>query len=195
MSIIILLDPSGSMSSMKNEPVEGVYTFIHEQKKNVVEGYAPKFSLYTFNSVTTPVFENKELHQIPVLTIEKDGNVQEVLDILYEPHGFTAIFDCIWDVLEKHQENDVELVIVTDGQDTSSTKEGKQVLEFLQKRQTEGWKVHYLMAKGNMFDQEIGNVSNVSQAYSPNEVGSFSRMMRITSASISRHRTVKNPDN
>lgn len=109
--IIVLLDASGSMSSMKTEAIQAVNSFIKNQQELKANDEVV-FDLFTFNSESRHLINNKPIAEIHPVPEEK-----------YTTDGSTSLYDTIGNVLELYKtEHDVLLVVMTDGQDTSSKK-------------------------------------------------------------------------
>jgi hypothetical protein len=108
--IMIILDASGSMVSMGDEPVQAVNAFIDEQKKTLDKD-GSTFSLWTFNSNVKKVIDDVPLHDI-----------DEFKD--YKPESMTALYDAIGEAInnkkKKEKYDDVVCVILTDGLENSS---------------------------------------------------------------------------
>lgn len=147
--IIFILDESGSMSSMFNEPVEAVNNFINEQKK--ISG--SKLTLLTFNSKVKTVFDNVPLQDI-----------EEFKD--YKPSDMTALYDAIGDAITNKQKSneydDVICVILTDGLENCSMKfKQKQVVDMItDMEKNHGWSFIYLGANQDVI--KVGNDMGLS---------------------------------
>jgi hypothetical protein len=106
--IIALLDESGSMSSMAQEPEEAINNFIQDQKKANEDG---TFSLWTFNNKVTKIMDDESLKDIKPYKN-------------FRPGGMTALYDAIGNAitlkLTKKNKNNVVCLIVTDGHENSS---------------------------------------------------------------------------
>lgn len=112
--ITIILDRSGSMSTIKDDMEGGLNTFIEDQKK--LAGKCT-VSLYQFDDKYDAVFEGQ-----PVVTVPK---------IKLEPRGNTALNDALGktikalgirlkDMPEAERPEKVIVVVVTDGQENAS---------------------------------------------------------------------------
>ena len=84
--ILFLLDESGSMSSMGNEPVDAVNKFIDDQKVAMGDDGAT-FSLWKFNSTVIKLIDDVPL---------KD--VEEFCD--FKPKGLTSLYDAIGNAID-----------------------------------------------------------------------------------------------
>ena len=107
--IIYILDESGSMSSMGEEPLQAVNKFITDQKTIGNDG--SKFSLWKFNSEVIQVIDDQDIQ-----------TVGEIVD--YNPTDMTALYDAIGKAItskkKKENHDNVICVILTDGNENSS---------------------------------------------------------------------------
>lgn len=112
--VILILDRSGSMASIKTDIEGGLKAFIDGQKAQPGECYV---SLYQFDTVYEPVFENVNINKTP--------------DIKIEPRGGTALLDAIGRTInavgirlaatkEEDRPGLVLICVLTDGQENSS---------------------------------------------------------------------------
>lgn len=139
--IILILDCSGSMLSIKPSVIDGYNQFLKEQKE--FKGTA-KISVAHFNDTCRILLSGQHL---PI--------VQNLTEKNYIPEGMTALYDAIGEVLETqgkriHDEKWAEVVmvvIITDGQENASSRyrasDIKQMIEHAQNHQ---WKFIYLGA-------------------------------------------------
>ena len=149
--IIMLLDESGSMYKMGNEPIQAINQFVSEQKLKETNG---KFSFYTFNSVVTNVVHNIPINDVPEFTE-------------YNPNSMTSLYDVIGDAIalksteiqsEDDKPSNVICVILTDGHDTSSKKYGKDEISSMIKNYETNhkWTFIYLAANQDAFANDFG---------------------------------------
>ena len=177
--IIMILDESGSMELMGNEPIQAVNNFIKEQQKLKIKD--TQFSLWKFNSEITCVYNNENLEDIKDF---KDFN----------PDNLTALLDCIGtaitEKLESNRKENVICVILTDGEENSSKcfelSEIKSLIKKVEKNY--GWSFVYLGANQDVFkaSKSIG-ISNCSE-FLPNKNGDLINITRATSEKISLYR-------
>lgn len=145
--IILLVDRSGSMGSVRDDMLRSMNELITEQKK-VVDN-----SVFTFVTFSCPgteipspmyVYEKVPMANVPLITPEQ-----------YQCYGGTALYDTVYEILKKYSNNpDTLLVIVTDGQDMDSeTITREMVTSMIAERQgridpvtgnNDGWKIIYL---------------------------------------------------
>ena len=165
--ITVVLDRSGSMSSIREEAENGLNHFISEQKE--IPGYA-NFTLVKFDT------EYEVAH--------KGVNIQEVGECTIEPRGMTALLDAVGkainetgerlrDMEEASRPGLVVFVIVTDGAENSSHEFTKaQIKEMIEKQQsTYSWQFTFLGANQDAFAEasSMGIAAISTMTYSPNK--------------------------
>lgn len=122
--IVVVLDRSGSMSSIKDATIEGFNKFIDAQRELVKEDGTSAgecdISLYQFDDVYETVYKNKDIKYAPKLTSET-----------FVPRNSTALLDAIGKTIndigeelknkkEKDRPEKVIFVIQTDGMENAS---------------------------------------------------------------------------
>jgi Mg-chelatase subunit ChlD len=174
--IIVVLDESGSMKCMGNEPAEAVNTFIKEQK----EACDGKVSMYTFNSNVTTHYTDTPI---------KD--VQEFKK--YSPDGFTSLYDAIGTAINNKKENvkGVCMVIVTDGQDNTSKEFNKKsILELINKMKKENdWQIVYLASDEASFSEGEKMGISCNAMYNQNSSGGLLKSLGVVSRGVSAYRS------
>lgn len=189
--IIVLLDCSGSMKCMGNEPIEALNSFIESQKK--VEGTA-MFSLYEFSDNVSLKIDNVPLH-----------SVQEYKD--YKPSGMTALYECIHNSIQDKKRRyikdsftmtnmeNIVLLIITDGQDNQGQRKGFKSetikAELKEVREKHKWDVRFLVANEDAFTEatvNLGMSSSSSTPYRQTDRGGLMKAMSSVSGSIANHR-------
>lgn len=117
--IIVVMDKSGSMGSTRDDAIGGFNTFIGEQKK--VDGEA-KVTLTMFDTAYNIVHDGIPLQDVPELT-----------GYDYVPGGMTALLDAMGRTIDavgsrlattpdEEKPEKVIMVIITDGEENSSTE-------------------------------------------------------------------------
>ena len=115
--LVLILDRSGSMSSVKQATIEGFNQFISDQKRVPLPA---TISLYQFDDIYEPVYENIDL---------KDAKYLD--DNIYQPRNTTALFDAIGKTINsyvshytslsvKERPKKVLFCIITDGYENAS---------------------------------------------------------------------------
>lgn len=153
-NIIILLDRSGSMESIKEETISGFNEFLSNQKETSPEA---TISLIQFDHEYIPVYFNKELMEAEPLSPST-----------FIPRGMTALLDAIGKTIKDISRNykrtpkekrpqKVIFVIITDGLENMSRKYNREkIFKMLQKKQTKhNWKVIYLGANQDAISEAI----------------------------------------
>lgn len=131
--IVMILDESASMSSIREKMLESINGFLAEQR---TVDRPCRFTLVKFSNDVERKIKNVDLQQVKPL---KPSD--------YTPNGMTALYDAVGDTIDWYRyEKDVLLVIVTDGQENASReykhKEVKNLLE--EKSKFRGWSYVYL---------------------------------------------------
>lgn len=132
--IVIVLDESGSMESIKEDMKNAINSLVTEQQQ--IKGRPSTFTLVKFNDKVNRVIKNKPLEDINMLSSED-----------YKPNGSTALYDCIGDTIEWFRnEKDVLMVIVTDGQENASRSFSKNEVNRMieNKKKNNNWTYVYL---------------------------------------------------
>jgi uncharacterized protein YegL len=141
-NIVMILDKSGSMSSIQSDIIGSINQFITDQKKIADTA---TFTFVTFSDNVEVVFFKKPLSE-----------VQTITDNDYKPTGSTALFDAIGLTINKFEhDKDVLMVIVTDGQENASKRyKRKEIFDMVSKHKGKnGWNFIYLSADIDTFDQ------------------------------------------
>ena len=145
LDIVVVLDRSGSMSSVLDDTIGGFNTFVDEQKR--AEGQA-RMTLTRFDHEYEIVYERLEI--AAVLALDR---------ATFVPRGQTALLDAVGRTISAvagriaaGEESDrpfkVVFVILTDGQENASREFTRtQVLEMIrEKRERAGWEFVFLGA-------------------------------------------------
>lgn len=140
--ILIVLDESGSMSTCMTEVIQSLDKFIADQQ-TVSGGENALISIYKFNTrVSVPIKDVKLSEITPFANEYNESDRDETIDeyeiipnhpnhpnppkhpLNYIPCGMTALFDAVGvaisDKLKTDRNKNVNLMIITDGQDNSS---------------------------------------------------------------------------
>lgn len=145
--IIIILDRSGSMNSIKSDMEEALNSFIEDQKKCKDKA---NVTLVQFDDQYREVF--------------KDKPIEDIKEIKIIPRGMTALLDAIGKTINstiEHfekiygdmQPKKVAVVIITDGEENSSKEfTNHQIKKMISKQQNNhGWAFTYLGANQDSF--------------------------------------------
>lgn len=171
-SIVFVMDQSGSMLNMGDEPWQSLNSFIAEQK---TKNNNFTFTLTFFNDSTRFKYQNIESDKIIPLTSSD-----------YVPSGMTSLYDAIGKTIEFQREktpkNKVIFVILTDGHENCSREYNsysiKTLISLMEKEY--GWKFIYLGANQDAFavGSNIGIHCSSDYKYTP---CGLNNIMRFTS--------------
>ena len=106
MERVFLLDRSGSMESCIDDTIEGFNTFVESQKE-----FGGTMTLCLFDHEFNTVYDKVPIDQVNPLTRDT-----------YVPRGGTALHDAMGQVLKMNLSDDVMVIILTDGEENSSSK-------------------------------------------------------------------------
>jgi len=174
-SVVFVLDESGSMEVMGDEPWQSINNFIKEQK-NVGKF---NFTLICFNDNVRFIYKNLESDKI--LNLKTDD---------YTPFGMTALNDAIGQGITYQKSQTLEnviFVILTDGLENSSKEFSKtKVREMIQEMENiHKWKFVYLGANQDAFLSGKNIGISTSKTFKYNSEG-LCEVMRCVSDSVSR---------
>lgn len=133
--IVVVLDRSGSMQSIATPTVDGLNSFIKEQRN--AKGDA---------TLTLVQFD----HEYQVDYIARPIN--EVKDLIngetFQPNGTTALFDAVGKTInDLNTTDDVIFVIITDGHENASKEyDQKKVFGLIEEKKNMGWNFLFLGA-------------------------------------------------
>ena len=179
LSILFIMDESGSMSVMGDEPLQGINNFYKKQN----ESGEFMSTLCLFNTAVKFVHKNINGKDIPMLS--KDD---------YKPNGMTALYDAIGESVNFQLEQsptNVLAVILTDGEENSSQKYKKSDIKILLNKMEKenGWKIMYLGANQDSFKvaNGIGVCSSANYTHTPEGCsGLFRRLSTEVSRCVSQ---------
>jgi len=186
--IIIVLDESGSMDIMGNEPKEAINEFVAEQQTSLGDD-GSTFSLWTFNTSVTKLIDDENLQEIKEFTC-------------YTPGGMTALNDAIGLAITtkkiKAQNKNVICMIISDGcENASQNYSSLRVKNMIKEMETEhNWKFIYLGANqdayvaGNSMGLNHKRCSNFEQV-----PGGLRGVTRTASQNIASYRSATAEDN
>ena len=151
--IMLLVDRSGSMGPRAKETIEGINTFIADQRK--VSQKMKKDGIDVETRVTLAIFDDKYEQIYCALPID---DVPTLTDEVYFVRGGTALWDAIARTIASTKERlapidrdarpEVLFVIITDGQENQSTeiRDAETVRSMVKDCETAGWKTLFLGA-------------------------------------------------
>lgn len=179
---LIILDESGSMSSIEKQAIDGVnetvQTIRAAQKKH--EDQEHFLTLVSFNSDSVKtIYDNVEAEKVEELTHKQ-----------YQPSCCTPLYDAMGNALTKLSknvaENDAVLVtVITDGYENASREyDGKAIKSLVESLKSKGWLFTYIGANQD--------VEEVAATISITNTLSFSADAEGTSAMFARERKARN---
>jgi len=179
--IVMVLDRSGSMDRIAKSTVEGINSFVKEQKAAEGEAF-----------MTLVQFDDQ--YQIDY----KERPLNEVLDLIngetFVPRATTALYDAIGRTInELKTEDDVIFVIVTDGAENASKEfTQKDVFAKIEEKKKEGWNFLFLAANQDAMKTggSLGISASNSMTFNTNDA-SVGNMYMNFSSKISDYRSAK----
>ena len=180
--IMVILDKSGSMASMGEEPLQALNAFIKEQQETMKNVDGSRFSLWMFATVAHLVIDDQPLQDIAPITD-------------YVPDGMTAMNDAIGKAVtlksSKSKNKHVICMVITDGEENSSREFSTQHIKSIIKRaeKEKNWKFIFVGAK-DIFAQgaKAGFVPTRCAAFAPRQPGHLLNLSRQISQTVSQYR-------
>ena len=179
--IVVLLDRSGSMSSIGQATVEGFNTFLNEQKNAEGEAFMTLVQFddrYEMNYQSLPVKDATPL----------------ILGENFIPRGSTALIDAIGKTIDElNTDRDVVFVIITDGEENASVTYNREAIMKMIETQTEaGWKFLFLAANQDAI--KAGGTIGIKGANSINYSSTADSTINVfanVSQNMSKYRNAK----
>lgn len=138
--IVVVLDRSGSMWGIQTEMVGAFNNFIEEQKK--LSGRA-RVTLVIFDDQIDVLWDKIDINEVPELKIE---------DVT--PRGLTALNDAIGTSINNVKNDNVVLLIQTDGyENTSKEYDTHKIKEIINEKKKDGWDISFLGADIDGFSE------------------------------------------
>lgn len=183
-AIIVVLDRSGSMATIRDDMVGGFQTFMAEQK--IVPG-ACEVSLFQFDDVFEPVYVGRPIRETPNLTLIPRGNTA-----LHDAVGKTMVVmgERFAKMPEWERPSKVIFVLITDGQENASREYSKQrIHEMIAHQETHyAWSFVYLgSSPSTMQDAKDLGIAQASN-YIPSSRG-VARMNYVLSNAVASYRS------
>lgn len=179
--IVVVLDRSGSMQFISQPTVEGLNSFIKEQRN--AKGDA---------TMTLVQFD----HEYQVDYTAKP--ITEVKDLIngetFCPNGTTALFDAVGKTInDLNTTDDVVFVIITDGHENASREyDQKKVFGLIEEKKNMGW--NFLFLGANQDAIKAGSSMGISASNSINynaNAGSVNTLYSNVSSKVSNFRSSK----
>ena len=162
MNIIIILDRSGSMASIKSDVEGGFDTFVADQRKEAKKKTTLTLVQFDSEAIET-VYERKPLADVPKLVLE--------------PRSMTPLLDAVGSTIAKSRETHSKktlVVIITDGMENASREYKKDAVKAaIEDARKKGWEFIYLGANVDAFAEagQMGISAMAAAAYTPDSAG------------------------
>lgn len=174
MKVIIILDGSGSMTSIRSKTIEGFNNFLIEQQ---ADDEPTSISVYTF-------------HGYSIQTIVEDVPVNEASPLTQETYvtnGYTNLLDAIGFALAKHDQG--VFCIITDGEENCSREYSWERLKALiEAREASG--SSFIFLGTNIESWSIGSRLGMQQDsvydFSANNIGHTMKLASTTANALKR---------
>ena len=173
LDVHIVLDETGSMQSMGNEPVESVKAFIDIQRT----GVPICISLTKFNLYMTTVYSS-----VPI--------ADPVCDQLpYHPSSMTAAYDALRYVILSAT-TPLSIVFITDGEDNSSGTSRQEIHALIQRAKDCGWTFEFIGCnEESMIESQRMGMPSSQPLDTPTNLPELMRGTSNTLAGMNRART------
>lgn len=166
---LIIVDESGSMSSLRDATQSGVNETI-----NSIRGAQNEFANTQEHFLTLVTFDSNGYSE-PVRTLYNRKPIAEVEDFNnYNPSGCTPLYDAmgqsiteLYNFIKDDEDAGAVVTVLTDGYENASQEwTGAALKEFIEKLTQEGWSFSYMGSnhdvKGVSFNLSINNVIEFS---------------------------------
>lgn len=181
-NVTVVVDRSGSMTSIRTDVIGGLNTLIEEQAK---EPGACRLTIWQFDSTAIET----------ILVNEPIDQARKLTNADFMPRGSTPLYDAIGTALAdadaRHQDGDYEVfVIVTDGHENASKEYTKQqIFDEITRRTSDGWVFSYLGANHDAYgaSQGIGISRASTQSFAADSAGA-SKSFASVSRSLGSYR-------
>lgn len=157
--ILMIVDKSGSMQSIRNDVIGGFNTFLAEQQKNPDPA---NLTLVCFDTA----------YQVPIKAAPL-SSISPLTEANYIPSGSTALLDAIGKSLTELKariavETPVVVVVMTDGEENASHEWSKAAIKSLVDDCIKtGWTFQYLGANQDSFAEasKYGMANEIGRAH------------------------------
>jgi uncharacterized protein YegL len=190
--IVVILDRSGSMDTIKNDAIGGFNTFLESQKNESGEAV-----------MTVVQFDDQYLITVDGVDIQ---NVETLNEKTYVPRGMTALLDAIGKTIktvgqrlsettEELRPEKIIFVILTDGDENSSREFNKSQINEMITHQTEVYNWQFIFLSAGMdavgTAASYGISSSNTMAFAANSRGMNSTYTSMNAAVSSMRSTGK----
>ena len=145
--IVVILDRSGSMYSIKDDAIGGFNNFLKEQKKEKGEA---NLTLIQFSTYVDTQVLGKPLDEVPELTEDtyKPGGLTALNDAL--AHGIIETGRRLEKLSEDNRPDKVIVALINDGCENASKEYSKQSVANMVKHQEEKYNWQFLYLGSNL---------------------------------------------
>lgn len=203
--ISIVLDETGSMSSVKTETINSLNEYISSQK-NLNDSQSCKVNLYKFSETssgfgfTSTTFRavktqaQKQANPNNIRTVYEHYDIQNVPELTskdFVPSGMTNLYDAIGNTIARldsitTDNQNVLVVIITDGYENSSVEyDVDSIKKLIEERQAKGWTFVYLGANQDAWavGSKFGLSKGQTLSYSTSDMtGTMANLSTATSS-------------
>ena len=193
--IIVVLDKSGSMTNIRSEVTKGFNEYVKDQQKL---GEGARLTLAQFSSggyriaATDGGWYTKTWENVPIAEVEK------LDDKNFRLSGGTALLDAIGKTAHefemKEQPEKVIFVIITDGEENSSTMYHlDHIHTIIRRKQKEGWECVFIGADQDAIQSGggMGIRAGNTRSFDTRTKGSTLNMFKDVSTGTSKIRKAK----
>ena len=139
-NVVIVLDQSGSMDSIKEATIDGFNEFLQEQDMEDGDTYV---TLVQFNHEIDVVYEDRPVEDAAELTDEN-----------FDPAGRTAYYDALAQAIHEGPDDETLFFVITDGMENASTDTSQEdIQELVQEAKSEGHEI--LLMDGSGRNEEL----------------------------------------
>jgi len=173
--LALIVDRSGSMTSIQEDTIGGINSFIKQHKSDVGENEEVKVTIAQFDHEYQVPFDFVDIKDVPTFTSAD-----------FSPRGSTALLDAIGktiidmgqkfsDMSEDERPSKVIVAVITDGYENSSFefRDPKVIAEIVKKQEEDyNWDILFLGAGLDAVDiaQSYGFTSGKSMSYSTKDM-------------------------
>ena len=178
--IVYVLDKSGSMWDLKNDTIGSFESWCASQETKIEgEDLPPRLSIVQFSSPDDIKFTHYD-------------NIKNRKKLIYEPDGSTALYDALGLVFDEYgSEENVIVLINTDGQDNTSIKWNRQkIKEKIEKfKQEKGWIFEFAAANQDAWavGNSMGIDTSINYVPTPQGLRALSQNQMNTSINYRRN--------
>jgi uncharacterized protein YegL len=184
--VVVLLDRSGSMQSIRHDMEGGLELFVKEQQAD--KAGECRLTLVQFDNEPQTVFTARAIDKVPRIELV--------------PRGSTALLDALGSTIESvgkrlsemdeaQRPGKVLVLVITDGEENSSRRFTQEQVKAMVEHQTETyqWQFAYLGANVDAFAQasRMGIATQSASSYSADSAGARG-MLRSVSRGVSASR-------